>query len=130
MRKGCNGKMVGEENVAKLKLWLDQVDAIPMHGGKPNKSEIARLAGLADRQPLDNNPECQRLLALAVASKGGELQSRYDEERARQERRIRELETRADKEMAENFELKRMLKKLQHVEQILEAGGRVIPWQR
>ena len=127
MRKGCNGKMVGEENIAKLKRWLEQVDALPMHGGKPNKSEIARLAGLSDRQPLDNNPECQRLLALAVASKGGELQSRFDEERARQERRIRELEIRADKEMAENFELKRRLKKLQHVEQILESGGRVIP---
>lgn len=127
MRKGYNGKMVGEENIAKLKQWLDRVDVLPMHGGKPNKTEIARLAGLADRQPLDNNPECQRLLAVAVAHKGGELQSRFDEERARQERRIRELETRADKEMAENFELKRRLKKLQHVELILESGGRVIP---
>lgn len=127
MRKGCNGKMVGEENVAKLKQWLDQVDTLPMHGGKPNKSEIARLAGLADRQPLESNPECQKLLAIAVATKGGELQSRFDEERARQERRIRELETRADKEMAENFELKRRLKKLQHVERILESGGRVMP---
>lgn len=127
MRKGYNGKMVGEENIAKLKQWLDRVDVLPMHGGKPNKTEIARLAGLADRQPLDNNPECQRLLAVAVANKGGELQSRFDEERARQERRIRELETRADKEMAENFELKRKLKKLQHVERIIESGGRVIP---
>jgi hypothetical protein len=127
MKKGTNGKRVGDENVAKLKTWLESVAVIPARGGRPNKTEIARQAGLADRQPLDNNPECTRLLAAALERKGLEAASLADDEKSRLEHRIRALEARADKEIAENFELRRRLRCLQHIEAILEAGGRVIP---
>lgn len=127
MKKGANGKMVGDENATKLRVWLDTVDELPMHGGKPNKTEIARLAGLKDRQPLENNKSCVALLEAALKKKGLSATSRADDERSRLEKRIRTLETQADKEIAENFELKRKLRKLQHIESIIEAGGRIIP---
>jgi len=124
MKKGTNGKMVGDENAIKLKAWLESVNEIPMHGGKPNKTEIARRAGLKDRQPLDNNKECENLLAGAVENKKHISSAGSDDEKAKLERKIRSLETRVDKEMAENFELKRKLRKLQHIENIIESGGR------
>lgn len=127
MKKGVSGKQVGDENAAKLRAWLDSVDEIPLHGGKPNKTAIARLAGLKDRQPLENNQACIELLSQAMRSKRVSVEARTDAERVKLEARIRALETRADKESAENFELKRRLKRLQHVERIIESGGRVIP---
>ena len=126
MEKGMNGKMVGDDNIAKLKAWLDSVDEIPMHGGKPNKTEIARLAKLKDRQPLENNDGCKALLADALTTKGLADVRRSDEAHLVLERRLRASETRADKEISENFELKRRLKKLEHIERIIEAGGRPI----
>lgn len=127
MKKGTNGKIVGDQNAHKLRVWLESVETIPMHGGSPNKTEIARRAGLKDRQPLDNNPECKKLLADAVANKCLSVSSVTDNEKSKLERKIRELEIRCDKEVAENFELKRKLKRLQHVESLLEAGRRIIP---
>lgn len=127
MEKGLNGEAKGKLNAANLGKWLESVKVLPMHGGKPNKSEIAKLAKLTDRQPFKNNPECKRLLAEAMEKKGLAAESRADEERAKLERRIRTLEVRADKEMAENFELRRQLKRLRHIEKIIESGGRIIP---
>lgn len=127
MRKGTNGRSVGDLNAAKLEAWLETVKELPMHGGRPNKTEIARLAKLKDRQPLENNTRCRELLAEAVKTKGLTTVSKSDEEKLRLERRLRALEIRADKEMAENFELKRQLRKLRHIEKIIEAGGRFIP---
>jgi predicted RNase H-like nuclease (RuvC/YqgF family) len=127
MKKGTSGKTIGDQNATMLKAWLDTVEELPMHGGKPNKTEIARLAGLKDRQPLENNKSCITLLEAALKSKGLSATSRTDDERSKLEKRIRTLETRADKENAENFELKRKLRKLQHIESIIEAGGRIIP---
>lgn len=127
MKKGANGKMVGDENATKLKAWLDSVDELPMHGGKPNKTKIAKLAGLKDRQPLENNKSCISLLEAALKLKALSATSRADDERSRLEKRIRALEAQADKEIAENFELKRRLRKLQHIESIIETGGRIIP---
>lgn len=126
MDKGKSGKMVGDENAEKLKTWLESVAELPMHGGKPNKTEIARRAGLKDRQPLENNEECKRLLAAASTSKKFVVAGTVDNEKSRLEKKLRALETRAEKEIAENFELKRKLRKLQHIESLIEAGGRFI----
>jgi hypothetical protein len=126
MKKGENGKMTGDGNVDKLKIWLKGVAEIPMHGGKPNKTEIARLAGLKDRQPFKNNPECAKLLADAIEAKGLGTPNRQNEADALLERKLRASETLADKGIAEIFELRRQLRKFQHIERIIEGGGRPI----
>lgn len=126
MQKGTNGKIVGKNNADKLKVWLDQQTSLPGHGGEPNKSEIARLAGLKDRQPFRNNAECKRLLAEAVKKLPVVASEGFDDEKSRLEKLIKETETCIDGDIADNFELNRKLKKLQHIEHLIESGKRFI----
>ncbi len=132
MEKGMNGKQRGKEHVEMFRKWLSEQTSLPGHGGKPNKTEIAKLAGIGDRQRFSKSngkeSECTKLLNEAltrlpvVASKEDS-----DNEKTRLENRIKHLETQNDKEMAENFELKRKLKKLQHIERMMEEGKRYTP---
>ena len=127
MKIGTNGKMEGDKNTSKLKTWLDSVNEIPMHGGKPNKTEIARRAGLKDRQPFKNNNECANLIAAALENMKHVISAGAGDEKAvKQKRMVKNIETPFDKVIIENFELKRKLRKLQHIESIIESGGRII----
>ena len=124
MKPGESGKVKAQEYAAKLESWLKEQTSLPGHGGKPNKAEIAKLAGIGDRKRFYDNPRCIELLndcKLPVVN--CEVS---DAEKTKLENRIRELETRVDKEMAENFELKRKLRKLQHIEEIMESGARFV----
>lgn len=132
MEKGINGRQRAQEYLARFEAWLSEQTSLPGRGGKPNLTEIARQAGIGDRQRFaktsdGEDSEYAKLLNKALKNLPLVASEKSDNETARMERRIRDLETRADKEMGENFELKRKLKKLEHIERIIESGWRFIP---
>ena len=62
-----SGRQIGAEHVERLRRCLEGDDGLPMRGGQPNITAIARICGF-DRQVFYTNPECKRLLARALGS--------------------------------------------------------------
>jgi hypothetical protein len=131
--KGKNGKTIGDENVRKLQLYLERLrhagDGLPGRGGKVNISAVAMACGF-NREVVYQNPHCRRLLDEAVTTLGFRgLTSRSEADdagKAKLERRLNHLEQHNAALVAEVHELRRQLTKLRHIEEMVEAGKRVI----
>jgi hypothetical protein len=124
-----SGKDVGAENVERLKAYIDSIDSLPARGDKVHVSAVAEAIGI-DRQTLYRNPVARQLLEDAVAKKGLRgIAVREDQSETaivKLERKVHELEAKNSALFAENWELRRELAKLRHVETLLEQGKRVI----
>lgn len=128
MNDGKSGQQIGQEYVDKLTRYLDSVDALPARSGKVNATAIAEASGVP-RQSLYKNDLCRNLLDEAIAKKGLvgiEVRNEGDGDKVRQERRIMALEQSNAAMVAENYELRRQLKKFRHLEEMMEQGKRVI----
>lgn len=125
---GKSGQQIGAENVAKLKSYLDSVDAIPARAGKANITGIAKACGF-DRQVLYNG-KAKQMLADAIAEKGlkglEQRETEADPERIMMEGKINRLEQANAALSSEVFELRRKLRKLAHLEMLYEKGKRAI----
>ena len=132
--KGRSGKQLGDENVEKLRAYLERVEFIPARGNGPDKTAIARDAGLRDRQPLYKNENCVALLQEYLQKKplgsGGAPDvpeaAADNPNEAKLERQLRTQEAKNDALAAEIFDLRRRLKRLSHIEALLEQGKRPI----
>lgn len=125
---GKSGQQIGQEYVEKLKSYLNSVPGLPARSGKVNMTAIAEASGVP-RQSLYKNEDCQNLLREAASQKGlTGVEDRGDDDggKVRLERRIMTLEQSNAALVAENYELRRQLKKLRHIEEMMEQGKRVI----
>ena len=124
-----SGKEIGAENVEKLREYFASIEAVPARAGKAHVSAIAEAVGL-DRQVFYKNPTARQLLEDAVAQKGlrgiDAREEQGDVQRAILEQKITELEQKNSALMEENWELRRQITKLRHVETLMEEGKRVI----
>ena len=142
-RASKNGRQIGEENVERLRAYLDELkesgNRLPARNGQPDKSAIALACGF-NRQTLYNNPEAVALLGRAVEeigldakgkvpsdSKAAHMQHQMD----RRDRRIQQLEESLQARIAENQWLRQELKKLKDqlrsygfMEEVMTANGR------
>lgn len=128
MSDNKSGQQIGQEYVDKLTKYLDGIAELPARNGKVNMTAIAEVSGVP-RQSLYKNDDCRILLDAAIKSKGLvgiEVRSEGDGEKVRQERRIMSLEQSNAALVAENYELRRQLKKFRHIEEMMEQGKRVI----
>jgi len=129
MSDNKSGQQIGQEYVDKLKRYLDSIPSLPARSGKVNMTAIAEASGVP-RQSLYKNDDCRILLEDAAKSKGllgiEESSSNENGEKVRLERRVTALEQSNASLVAENYELRRQLKKLKHVEEMMEQGKRVI----
>lgn len=119
-----SGYEKGVAYAGSLERYLESASEIPRKNGRPNISAIARAARIP-RQSLYKNPACEKLLEIAVGTKG--QPNRQDEARVKLERRVTALEQQNASLVAEVHELRRQLARYRHVEEMLEAGKRVIP---
>lgn len=129
MTDSRGGQEIGQEYVDKLRHYLDSVNTLPARNGKINMSAIAETSGVP-RQSLYKNVNCRQMLEEATANKGLlgiEDRAVDDSGKVRLERRITVLEQSNASLVAENYELRRQLKKLRHVEEMMVQGKRVIP---
>jgi len=126
----ASGQQKGAENVAKLKAYLDNVDAVPARGGKANVSAIAEACGFG-RSALYQNPDAKKVLEDAVATKGLKgveaRPDKGDQEKLVLENKIASLESKNAALFAECIELRRRVKQLHHVEIAMMQGKRVEP---
>lgn len=126
MRQKSN-REVGAENLETLRRWLERAEGIPERHGSANISAIAVAAGL-DRQVL-YRPAAREMIAKAVAEKGLGMpdQERADgaegEDLARANRRIHELEQQLAAAKAELHDLRRRLRRYEHLEIHLAETG-------
>lgn len=128
MTDNRSGQQIGQEYVDKLKRYLDGVKALPARNGKVNHTAIAEASGVP-RQSLYKNDDCRRMLDEATAAKGLlgiEDRTTDDTGKVKLERRVTALEQSNASLVAENYELRRQLKKLRHIEEMMEQGKRVI----
>jgi hypothetical protein len=139
---GKSGKQQGEENVKKLRQYVDALKSegarLPSRNGNPDKSAIALAAGFS-RLTLYNNPAAISLLEEAVedvglegtpspgSAKADHLQHQVD----RRERRIQRLEELLATKTAENEALRKenreIIEKLRQysvMEEIMATSGR------
>jgi hypothetical protein len=117
-----------KENVRLLKEYFEKVTALPGHGGRPSKGAVAREAGLKDRQALYDNEGCVELWnhysqVLPLRADSAKTSPKEDQ----LQRENRKLETKNATLQAELFELRRRLRKLECIENLLEEGKRPIP---
>jgi hypothetical protein len=129
---------ISAESVATFRTYRVLVDSFPSRNGKVHVTAVAEAAGL-DRQMLYKNAVIRQLFEEAVAYKGlcgidhgdnqgGEFRvANLERKIADQERHITSLETKNSSLLAENWELRRQLAKLSHVEALMEQGRRVTP---
>jgi Family of unknown function (DUF6262) len=135
MTKGklaISGAAAGAENAARVRTYLENLEAVgrglPERDGKPNMSAIALAAGV-DRQVLYKNPAAR----VAVEEAATRLGLEAFEPRATQpvrdlrDQRILKLEQENASLKAENSELRRRLRQLEHMEShMAETGRRVV----
>mgnify|MGYP006427637049 CR=1 FL=1 len=133
---GKSGRDLGQENVERLQRYLEALretgEGLPSRAGKANMTAIALAAGLK-REVFYQNPQCRHLVEAAVAELGlrgieARGTSEEDPRAAQLERRLTSLEQRNAALVAENHELRRRLKQLEHIEEhIVSTGRRVVP---
>lgn len=123
-----SGKQAGEENVEKLRDYLNAIDAVPERSGKANISAIAEACGF-QRQVLYKNPAAKDLLERAITAKGlkgiSKEEGEKDQERVLLDSKINRLEQNNAALNAEVYELRRKLEQYAHIEEMLERGKRV-----
>jgi hypothetical protein len=137
-----SGRERGEENVAKVRNYLDSLKAagcsLPMEDGRPNISAIADAAGVL-RNVFYTNSGVKRLLAEFIGSSaardGAAHLARAQRQLEIKDRRILQLEQQLAGARAESDELRKRLGAAEQElaryriieEEILKAGRRVIP---
>ena len=125
-----SGKQIGGEHVQKLRDYFEAVDAVPARAGKAHVTAIAEAVGL-DRQVFYKNPMARQLLEEAVLKNGlrgiDPRDEQSDTQVAMLEKKLTKLEQENSAMLAENWELRREIAKLRHVEKLMEEGKRVIP---
>ena len=126
-----SGRQKGDENVAALEAYLASVDVLPARSGKVCAAAVAEACGF-DRQVLYKNPRARALLERAVEEKGlvgieAREATQSDAKVQAMEGRVKMLETRNAALQAEVASLRAKLKRLEHVERVMESGRRVIP---
>jgi hypothetical protein len=128
-----SGAEIGAANVQRLKSYLDRLansgSKLPSQNGKVNASAVALACGF-DRAVLYQNPGARQMLRQAAARLGLDAQvaSRKAVSVDPRDQRILKLEQENANLKAEVFELRRNLRRLQHVEEVMiETGRRVSP---
>lgn len=125
---------IGADHLKALGNYLSGLQeagkGLPSHGGKVNASAVATACGF-NREVLYQNQQCQMLLNSAAESlglRGVEARETVaDADKVKLERRLTHLEQQNSALVAEVYELRRKLASYGHIEEMLEAGKRVIP---
>lgn len=126
-----SGTDLGQVNLGKVASYLDGLAAagqkLPERDGKPNMSAIAMAAGV-DRQVLYKNPAVRAAIEQAAGNLGLDAYERRQEQAPggpdRRDQRILKLEQENAALRAENIELRRRLRTVEHVEEHMVATGR------
>ena len=125
-----SGAQIGAENATRLKAYFAGLQAagqgLPERDGKANISAIALAAGV-DRQVLYKNPAAAAALAEAVALLGLAPPQRQEPQvaaRDGRDQRILKLEQENAALKAENLDLRRRVRRLEHVESHMVETGR------
>jgi len=124
--KRKSNREIAEENLAKLRAWLDAADVIPERGGNANISAIALAAGV-DRQVLYRD-EAQAAIHAAVEKKGLGMPEQQrgpggDTIPMWATQRIKDLEEQLALTRAEVRDLRERLRRYEHLEQHMTATG-------
>lgn len=149
----ASGRQVGEENVRILRAWAAERgrsgDWAPfIKSDKLNRSAIAAACGFG-RSVFSQNPtvksfifdlETQLIKGEVLPKRSSDTETAGDEAAAaegpspasdkklhRLEQEMRKRDERIAVLLAENTELRGRLKRLQHLEQVMETGRRIVP---
>jgi hypothetical protein len=126
-----SGAEIGAENVQRLRVYLEMIAVagrgLPAHNGKVNTSAVALACGF-DRAVLYQNPAARQLLEEAATRLGldAQVSTREAVSIDLRDQRILKLEQENATLKAEIFDLRRNLRKLEHVEEIMVDTGRRI----
>lgn len=127
----ASGAVIGAENATRVRAYLDGLAAkgqpLPAREGKLNVSAVAVAAGV-DRQVLYKNPAAKAAIEEAASRLGLDAIEARPEAAVRDQRdqRIQRLEQENAALRAEAIELRRRVRQLQHVEDMMiETGRRV-----
>ena len=124
--------MLGAENVQRLKAYVEELASatrgLPARGGRINASAIALACGF-DRGVLYQNPAAREVLQEAATRLGldGQVAKRETVSIDRRDQRILKLEQENAGLKAEIFELRRMLRRLEHIEETMVETGKRVP---
>ncbi len=124
-----SGAMLGSENVVRLEAYLKALAEhgrrLPAKGEKVNVSAVALACGF-DRAVLYQNPSARDLLHKAAVNIGldGQVATRETVTTDRRDQRILKLEQENANLKAEIFDIRRMLRRLEHIEEIMVETGR------
>ncbi|MGE0768928.1 MAG: hypothetical protein AB7L90_21000 [Hyphomicrobiaceae bacterium] len=130
-----SGRQKGDHNFEALKGYVLRLKAagegLPARAGKLNVTAIALACGF-NREVLYQNPRCKGLLIEALKhlglGGGSQAPAPVDEKRVVLERRINTLEKENAALYAEVLELRRKVRRFEHIEQhMVETGRRVVP---
>ncbi len=124
---------IGKEHIDALTRYIEGLretnSGLPSRSGKVNVAAVATACGF-NREVLYQNPHCRQLLADAAKTIGlrgvEHRDDSGDADKVKLERRITNLEQQNAVLVAEVHELRRQLTLYRHIEEMLEAGKRVI----
>lgn len=126
-----SGTVIGSSNVERLKAYINQLvgsgRGLPAQRGRVNVSAVALACGF-DRAVLYQNPTARQVLATAAKTLGLDAQvARREFTHADlRDQRIQKLEQENANLKAEIFELRRALRRFEHIEEMMtETGKRV-----
>ena len=132
MSERLNGAALGAENAVRVRTYLSNLEAsgrgLPERDGKPNMSVIALAAGV-DRQVLYKNPAVKAAIEESAARLGLDVYEPHTDQAVRdlRDQRILQLEQENAAFKAENSDLRRRLRQLEHMEShMAETGRRVV----
>lgn len=130
------GRQAGEEHLLALCEYLRRLaeagEGVPERAGKANVTAVALACGF-NREVLYQNPRCKAVLAEAVVRLGlakpsADVADDGQDDRARLENRIRTLEQQNAALYAEVHELRRRLRRVEHIEEhFVRTGRRITP---
>lgn len=116
----------GKNNARTLEEYFQSATDLPYHGGKPAKATIAEEAGIT-RDAIHKNSQCVALCAKWFRQLPARIESVDSEKPKEKDRKINKFERNNDNGVAVVHELRRKLRKLEHIEALIEQGKRYIP---
>ncbi|OQP88181.1 hypothetical protein BTR14_01615 [Rhizobium rhizosphaerae] len=120
---------ISEENYKKLLAYIGHIRsaglAFPSHNGKVNKTAVAVACGF-NRETFDQNERFRDCLAAAVTELGLQIEEQVasDKLNSADKAQIARLEQQVAALRSENLELRRKVKRYEHM---VSTGRRVIP---
>lgn len=120
---------LGEENLHRLRHYLDITDRVPERAGKANISAIAIGAGVP-RDFINRRADAKRLIANAVTAKGLAMPQQVhaapgEGVSADLKRKVQQLEQKNAVLRAEVAALRRAAARWQHLEAQMMASGKL-----